>query len=90
MEFHFYPFESRSTGFRRPMRYNPKLAPTVYRLMGAALIGIFFYDPFFFFKSKFWSNVENSLRLDPKGYRASSVLISISNGGVLPSFLLFI
>ena len=38
-----YPFESRSTGFRRPVRYNPKLAPNVYRLIGAALIGVFFF-----------------------------------------------
>ena len=28
-----YPFESRSTDFRRPMIYNPKWAPNVYRLM---------------------------------------------------------
>ena len=39
-----YPFETRSTA----MGYNPKYAPNVYRLIGAALIEIFFDDPFLF------------------------------------------
>ena len=37
-----------ATGFRRPMRYGPKLAPSIYRLIGAALIGKVLMLPSYF------------------------------------------
>ena len=49
------------------MGYSPKEAPNVYRLIGAALIRIFFMI-LLILKSNFWSNVENTLRWDSKGY----------------------
>ena len=39
---------TQSTSFCRPTGYNPKKAPNVYRLIGAALIGNFFDVSFLF------------------------------------------
>ena len=35
----------QSSAFRRHMRYNPKYAPNVYRLIDVALISKFFDEP---------------------------------------------
>ena len=37
-----------SSVLRRRLRYNPKLAPNVYQLIDAELIGNSFVDPFLF------------------------------------------
>ena len=41
----YFPFETRSTAFCKPMGYDPKLAPNVYQLIGSALIGNFLMLP---------------------------------------------
>ena len=41
------PFGKNSV-FGRLLRYNPRQAPTVYRLIDAVLIRKFFHDPFLF------------------------------------------
>ena len=46
-------FESLSTAFRRPMRYKPKEAGNVYRLIDAAPIEHFFNDSFLFYNQNF-------------------------------------
>ena len=43
--------------YRRFMRYNLRLAPIVYRLIEAALVGFFFRLSFSILKSKYWPNV---------------------------------
>ena len=68
-----YPFETRSTAFSRPMGYNPKKAHSVYRLIGAALIGNFLMFPSYF-KIKILTKCREYSMLGVKGLSYSHFL----------------
>ena len=50
------------------LRYNLRVAPIIYRLIGATLIGKFFDDPFFFLKSIFLPYLLNIAGQSLMGY----------------------